>query len=278
MIIAVTGASSGIGNYLIHELEDLGHVVLKLSRNPVGKNDIYFDVDYPQKIRLECDLLIHLAWRYWQPGDPRDLNFVATSYLLDSIQKDTRVILLSTLSIFAPKSEYGREKKSVENQFLSRKGLVIRAGVLWGTKFSSGILNAVIKIANLPFICFHPAPDPILYLTHQRDVYSCVIEYLKSGNSGVATPNSKERITVVGLMHMIRDSRRLHLNFPIINAIWILKVLQKAKFKIPIRVDSLNGILNESETEIPTSSSSNPKESDTILEFHNWLTTVVKTK
>ncbi len=180
MKIAVTGGTSEIGSYLIKRLEAVGHEVLILTRNPKSENDIYFDIEKPEVISHDCEVLVHLGWRYWSIGDLTELNLDSSTALLDSFKAHSNLIFLSTLSAYTTESRYGYEKRLIETLFLNRNGLVIRAGVLWGGTSASGMANTIKKIKKIPFFCLHLKPDPLLFITHYDSIYEEIVQYLKN--------------------------------------------------------------------------------------------------
>jgi hypothetical protein len=51
----------------------------------------------------------------------------------------------------------------------------------------------------------------------------------------------------------------------------LARILNAIKLKIPFRVDSLHGVLNNCAAEISTAINSKVESSNTIEEFKNWL-------
>jgi nucleoside-diphosphate-sugar epimerase len=271
MKIALTGASSAIGVYLLERFEALGHEVIKFTRRPADINDRYFDIENPENLTHDCDILIHLGWRYWDIGDPTDQNLVATIKLLDSFPQKSQVIFLSSLSAYNTKSRYGQEKLQIEELFLARHGLAIRAGVLWGGNAFSGIVSTIGRIAKIPILCLHLNPDPILFLTHYEDIFEEISEYLKVQKGGLAISGNPQSVSFVEILHTINQKNFMHLSLHIKLVVVLARILNAIKLKIPFRVDSLHGVLNNCAAEISTAINSKVESSNTIEEFKNWL-------
>jgi nucleoside-diphosphate-sugar epimerase len=271
MKIAMTGGSSGIGTYLIHRFEKLGHEVVNLTRCPKNGNDQLFDINNPEIINHNCEVLIHLGWRYWDVGDPNDLNFIASVRLLEATPENSKVIFLSSLSTYAPDSKYGNEKLRIEEVFEAHNGLVIRAGVLWGGSSKSGILTTISKIAHIPLICIHPDPNPILFITHYEDIFEEIMENLDSRSRKIAILGLKQPISFVELLHTINQKKRIHFTIPNSHLLRIAKLFKILKLKVPFRVDSISGVLNDSICEIATVINTSVKTNNTLEDCKEWL-------
>jgi nucleoside-diphosphate-sugar epimerase len=271
MKIALTGSSSVIGVYLLERFEALGHEVIKFTRRPANINDRYFDIENPENLTHDCDILIHLGWRYWDIGDPADQNLVATSKLLESFSQKSQVIFLSSLSAYNAKSRYGQEKLQIEELFLARHGLAIRAGVLWGGNAFSGIVSTIDRIAKIPILCLHLVPDPILFLTHYEDIFEEIVKYLKVRKGGLVISGNPQPVSFVEISHAIKRKKFIHLLLPIKLVIVLVRILNAIKVKIPFRVDSLHGVINNYAAEISTEINSKAASSNTMEEFKSWL-------
>jgi nucleoside-diphosphate-sugar epimerase len=271
MKIALTGASSGIGMYLLERFEALGHEVIEFTRRPAGKNDKYFNSENPENLSHDCDILIHLGWRYWDIGDPTDLNLVATIKLLESFPEKSQIVFLSSLSAYTTESRYGHEKLLVEELFLARHGLAIRAGVLWGGHAISGILSTIDKIAKIPILCLHLVPDPILFLTHYEDIFEEISEYLEVQKGGLVISGNQRSVSFVEILHTINRKKFMHLLLPLKLVIVLARIFNAIELKAPFRVDSLHGVLNNRAVEISTAINSRSATSNTIEEFKSWL-------
>ena len=271
MKIALTGASSGIGIYLLERFEALGHQVITFTRRPAGKNDRYFDIENPEDLKHDCDILIHLGWRYWDIEDPTDLNLVATSKLLKSFPQESQVIFLSSLSAYTTESKYGQEKLHIEELFLERHGLAIRAGVLWGGDSISGIASTIDQIAKIPLFCLHLVPNPILFLTHYEDIFEEINDYLQDPKGGLVISGNHQPVSFVEILHTINRKKFMHLLVPVKLVIILARILGAIKLKVPFRVDSLYGIINNHAIEISTTINSKAVTSNAIKEFKSWL-------
>lgn len=124
MIVAITGASSSIGQYLSNYLIQSGHRVIAVGR----KESFRWHLGEELPKDLEADVLIHLAHdRKLSLED----NIEAVRLVLDSF--DGRFIFLSSLSAHSKsKSIYGQSKFASEVLFLENRGTVIRAGIVFG--------------------------------------------------------------------------------------------------------------------------------------------------
>jgi len=276
MKIAVTGTSSGIGAHLVKRLEELGHEVFNFTRNPVGKNDRFFDIEKPENMKHDCNTLIHLGWRYWDIGDPKDLNLIASTKLLDSFQENSKVIFLSSLSAYTTESKYGQEKLLIEELFLARSGLAIRAGVLWGGRGFSGIIGTIVKIAKIPAFCLHPSPEPVLFLTHYEDIFEEIFEYLEAPKRTLAISGNKKPVPFSELLHSIQQKNRIHLSLSLKRLLRITILCRSIHIRLPFRIDSLSGVLDDYVVEISNAIESKSSSTNTLDDFKNWLTLSTK--
>jgi len=61
MKFALTGTSSVIGAYLVKGLQKLGYELFCFSRDPVARNDIFFDIEKPEIIEHDCKNWLELS-------------------------------------------------------------------------------------------------------------------------------------------------------------------------------------------------------------------------
>lgn len=162
MIVAITGASSSIGQYLSNYLIRCGHRVIAVGRQESFR--WHLGEELPKG--LEADVLIHLAHdRKLSLED----NIEAVRLILDSF--DGHFILLSSLSAHSKsKSIYGQSKFESESLFLETQGTVIRAGIVFGPRIL-GIHDLLQRFkSSMPILPMPYLGQSRLFVSHIDDL------------------------------------------------------------------------------------------------------------
>ncbi len=271
--IAVSGASSSMGQAVIKECRQQGFEVIELKRG-TGANS--FDLSKPISLDLPAlRAFIHVAWD-WEPDFEvaRSRNVTNLLPLIGQLaQAGCRTILLSTDSIHSREtSNYGLLKYELEREILSHGGSTLRAGFLWGSSIS-GILKTLQKISNVPLVCLHLHPKPQFSFSNEEEVARELVR-LALGSEGrlVRKVSSHETISLEKVLHVLRGKRSTLVHFPISVrlALFSGSILTSLGVQLPFRLDSLRALipsssLSDSETE--KSVGSDYKQED----FVSWL-------
>ncbi len=246
MIVAVSGATSAIGQSVMRTVRESGHHPVALVRHPRTPDERRFDLAEPVAGTLldGVDALIHLAWDWSAGQDPLWAdNARAGRQLAHLCQRSgVKPVLLSTFSVFAAgPSRYGTSKLAVENEFLAVGGSVVRAGLIWGGDQAAGIVQTVIRLASIPGVCVHLQPDPILYHCEQTELARTLLTLATQPDSGTVILGAcDEPLRMVEMVHHLTPDRRWgHVAVP---TTWLIAAGQAADLAgglLPFRVDSL---------------------------------------
>jgi len=172
MKVLVTGGSSAIGKSLIKKLVALGDDVIDMSDKSkftwrLGENLPKIDT---------LDYLIHLA--HDRSYDVKS-NLLAAKKICDSYSG--RKIFLSSLSAHSKsRSTYGRSKYSQEGLFLDNNGVVLRAGIVFGSQMT-GIYQKLSSLLSKFY--YFPVPYrgiPSFYMTNIDDLINEILSYPNS--------------------------------------------------------------------------------------------------
>ena len=247
MRIAVSGTSSSIGRAVVRELSEQGIEIAYLTRTGLGER---FDLSDPIKLHAEnLDAFIHLAWDWsesYAKGHRHNVENILP-FLHSLATTDTKMVLLSSESASGiPESNYGKLKRELEQEFSTRGGTSIRAGLIWGSSIS-GIVATVARLSQVPFFCVHLDPDPNLFVSNETEIAKALVfeAVTRGAPHTVFSLKSKESIQLSKISHCCQDStrKRLHLRIRVKNLVLIGEFMRKLHFKLPFRVDSLRSIL-----------------------------------
>jgi hypothetical protein len=175
-IVAVSGPNSAIGKAVIEACSRRGIEVVKLGRRK-GSTRFNLETDVPP-LAQKIDGFIHLAWDWTSNSDQsHERNIRNMENFLDDLgRKDSRLVLLSTQSTEARlNSNYGQNKFLLEKEFISRGGIAIRAGLVWGAE-PSGIISTLMKIARVPIACLHIKPEPLFRVSNIHELANLLID------------------------------------------------------------------------------------------------------
>jgi len=247
MRIAITGANSRIGQSVKIIFSEAGHEVISLVRQPITKNEINFDLSLPvhSAILESIDIVIHIAWdrsRNYQHS--LNVNRMGGLNLLDACAKaGAKPVLLSTMSVHAPLSEYGKTKALLEDRVLELAGQVVRSGLIWGQEIS-GFLSTVNRIAKIPLINPCLRPDPDLFHSEVTILAQWIMQVSLSNNkSQVTSAIAKESVKLSSLIDAMRVSKGLKIGVSTKAVHRVVRRLEALGMKLPFNSDSIGGIL-----------------------------------
>ena len=246
MKVAITGASSRIGKTVRDLYIEAGHEVISLVRNPLIDNEIEFDLSARVSLKLlkEMDLLIHIGWdRSRNYEESLEINRVGGLRLFDACAKtNTLPVLLSTMSVHAPLSKYGRTKLLLEKRVLELSGRVIRSGLIWG-EVPSGFLLTIERLAKIPVFQPHLRPDPSLYHSEVNALAKCIaVVSLSSDSALVTSAISSDSLKLSELMSAMRSKRGVKIPVPAKIVYIAAEKLERLGMKLPFNSDSIGGI------------------------------------
>jgi len=261
MNIAVTGASGYLGSRLLHFLKSQGHCVYSFVRNPKKIDEIEFslaDISGISDIfsQLKLDILIHCAWdlsisNYKKSYEYNVLNSIS---LFRVAKKDfnLKIIFISSMSAFdGCNSIYGKQKLEVENEVLDMCGIVLRPGLIWGENCTGGMfltLNNLVK--KLPCIPMIGSGADRLYLSHVDDLSDLVCKIALTYDSlkpCIITAASCQPVTFKKILQICAGSvgnRPALIPIPHKIILWPIKILEYLKIPLPIRSDSVVGLIH----------------------------------
>ena len=258
MKIALTGASSRIGQTIRSLFKELGHEVFSLVRNPVNESDKKFDLSQPTPpdLLLSMDLLVHIGWdRSRNYEESIEINRTGGLKLLDACaQTGTLPILLSTMSVHASSSKYGMTKSILEDRTLELSGRVVRSGLIWGDELS-GFLLTIERIAKIPIFRPQLQPDPDLYHSEVNTLAKCVAMVSLSHDSPVVTSAiARDSVKLSELTLAMGSAHGIKIPVSVKMVHKASERLERLGLKLPFNSDSISGILeNINEEEIAKS-------------------------
>lgn len=243
--VGVTGATSGIGLAVIKELGKRHHEVVRLVRTEGLPHSRFFDLSV---VSNEPDLwgldsVIHLAWDWTGASTPSPNISGGIRLLRQCHSSGVRPILLSTDSVYAPRSRYGHQKRELEATFKDAGGQVVRSGIIWGAN-ATGIVRTLWTISKLPLPCLHFKPKTLL--RHSQIEY--VARELVSSAEQEASQEtvhawSNETVSLEMVLHAGQTSRfRPHIPMPIYPLHRVADLLDILRISSGIRPDSLRGL------------------------------------
>ena len=252
MKVGITGASSSIGREIVLELLKSNHEITVFGRSTFKNQELrHFDLGDNEHDNFigDLDCIIHCAWDLSDLRNPDiNINTLGTKKLLNQMNEKAHFIFISSLSAFNPESRYGHLKYLCEQSVLSRKGTVIRCGIIWGRN-ETGILLKLQQLSRLPIFCVHLKPDSVLFQSNVHDVVRVVIDDIYRRRNRIVIGAYPEPFQLSELMHALRK-KLIHLSISISKIENFLRGFQKFGFFRGIRVDSLKGDLREHTVQI----------------------------
>jgi len=255
-LIGVTGATGYLGSSLVAALRAKSLDVVEYRR--VAPDDAstqsvrQLDLSQPVEGRafggVSC--LIHAAWDLVET-DPRrawELNVAGSKRVLESAINAgvKRVIFVSSMSAyFGTKQDYGLMKLAVERSVLEANQIVVRPGLVYGAQ-SGGMAQTLSKLSRLPIIpVFRGAQQFTLHIDDFLAAMSTLVvaKGVPSSVIGLAneSPTSFKEIMLTLAAEANNSARTAAVPWPAVLA--LLRVAEKLKVPLPVRSDSLLGLV-----------------------------------
>jgi nucleoside-diphosphate-sugar epimerase len=243
-MIVVTGGSSAIGAAVIREALGRNLDLTQTTRNTASCSGPFFDLGGSGQFIFECkpSVIVHLAWDMNdRSGDGWKTNVDGSKKLImEAHERGIKVIFLSSFSADASQtSRYGQMKKAVEEIVLQKKGVVIRAGIVWGDG-AKGIFQTLSRLANNYFLCPHLYPDPLLFHTNINQlavvIVDCALE--KDVHRSQIRAASRMPIPLSEMLHKLsrKNHSRLHICLPF----KVIKMLISVISRMSVSADHLS--------------------------------------
>ena len=249
MKVAITGASSRIGQTTRRLFIESGHEVFSLVRNPANESDKKFDLSQPTPPELlhSMDLLVHIGWdRSRNYEESIAINRIGGLQLLDACAASgTLPVLLSTMSVHASSSKYGKTKSILEDRALELSGRVVRSGLIWGDELS-GFLLTIERIAKIPIFRPHLRPDPDLYHSEVNTLAECIAMVSLSHDSPVVTSAiARDSVKLSELTMAMGSAHGIKIPVSVKMVHKASERLERLGLKLPFNSDSISGILEK---------------------------------
>ena len=255
-VVGVTGSSGYLGKALVNHLREAGFEVVEYRRSVDDESnpeDVrYFDLSHAPDTEIfgGVTCLIHAAWdlretdpfRAWGRNVEGSKQLVAAA-LAGGIE---RVIFVSSMSAyFATKQDYGLMKLAIERAVLEANQVVVRPGLVYGGK-PGGMAQTLSKLSSLPVIPIFRGAQ--LFTLHVDDFVAAIATLVEAENIpsaviGLAheTPTPFREI-MLAMAHPAGKSRRtLTISWHLV--LGLLRVLERLKVPLPVRSDSLLGLV-----------------------------------
>ena len=255
-MIAVTGANGYVGGRILAHLKATGADAIALVRRPAegdrGSRRYALAAPLDADALDGVDTVIHAAYDLSVRGERvAAVNCTGSLPLLDAVaERGGRVVLISTLAAFdGARSRYGAAKRELEHAVLSRGGVAIRPGLVFGAG-ARGMFGSLVGALS------RGAPVPLfgggaqrLFVTHDERLCQLVAEIARGRVEPPSTlfaahevPTSLREIAA----QIASASRRrlLAVSVPAPPAMLALRCAEAAGVQLPFRSDSLRSLLN----------------------------------
>ncbi len=254
-IAAITGANGYVGSLVAESLSEKGFRIRRLVRRPeLGTDDRFYEITEccSSEALAGVDVLVHCAYDFsvTSRADVWRNNVYGTRALLNLAASNAvrRTIVVSSMSAYAGTRQiYGRAKLASETDAFARGMCAIRPGLIYGPGWG-GMAGTLRNLTSLPVV-------PLLgrsshqYTLHQDDLQRAIAalaqaETVPTRPLGLAHPAP---ISFELLLRTIAQSdsgrRGRFLPLPWQPAYWAIRSAELAKISLPIRADSLLGLV-----------------------------------
>jgi nucleoside-diphosphate-sugar epimerase len=180
--VAVTGASGYVGGVIARRLRDDGWHVIALTRSPTSNADEHrtWSLQTRQAPELAgVDLLVHAAYDF-TPTDwmaIEQVNVGGARRLFDAALDAgvQRLMHISSLAAFrGARSRYGTAKLLTEAEAVSRDGVVIRPGLVYGPRAGAMVAGLQRMADRLPVIPLIVGDHSPMLMAHEQDLADLV--------------------------------------------------------------------------------------------------------
>lgn len=254
-MIAVTGANGYVGGRILAHLRASGTEAVALVRRPAeqpGPARRYgLGEPLTEGALDDVDTVVHAAWDASATADQViAVNTQGALPLLDAVAaRRGRVLLISSLSAFAAaRSRYGRAKYALEQAVLSRGGLAIRPGLVFGAA-AGGLFGSLAGTASGRAVMPVVGGSERLFVTHDEHlaqlVAALVLETRQSPRTIFAAHERPTDLrSMLEVIAAARDTRARFLPVPARAVLGVLRAAEAAGLALPYRSDSLVSLIN----------------------------------
>jgi nucleoside-diphosphate-sugar epimerase len=259
--VGITGAGGYLGGSLATLLCGVGGNVVEYRRGSAPSTNgsevrpFELGAEYPKGTFDGVDCLVHAAWdlRETNPRRNWEVNVEGSKRLIASALEDgvDRVVFVSSMSAyFGTKQEYGLAKLAVERTVLEAKQVVVRPGLVYGGT-GGGMSLTLSRLARLPVMpVFRQAK---LFTAHVDDVVAALhtlatARVVPSAVLGLAQGTSTSFSEIMrAIAEEVGTSSRM-VPVPWHPLFVALRVAERCGIKLPIRSDSLLGLVRSAES------------------------------
>lgn len=249
--ILITGTNGYLSQNLFNYFKSNNYNVYSTSRKVIDSSTIYFNLRDKSEFKLEnlkIDYLIHCSYeRSTKYKNERNINLNGSLRLFKFAKKNNiNLIYISSLSSspFA-NSNYGKIKYEIEKISLKYNYTVIKPGLLYSEKNSSGVYGNIEKfIKILPFIFLPKGNLKSQYLCKIIEINKVVQSIIDNRlvKARVLSISEENPITLENLCRNIAKQNNKKIKIIFINhkiIFYIIKLLEFFRINFGIRSDSL---------------------------------------
>lgn|ERR1039457_5629810 len=252
-VVGVSGASGYVGSAVCQALRDAGHVIIRLGRDSRSS-----DREFTLAKAASCDLsgmdtFIHCAWDLtassWEAIRANNIDSARTLIARAKDAGISQFLFISSMAAFAGcQSMYGRSKLLVEEAVLASRGTVVRPGTVYGGS-GRGIVSAITGVMRR----FHIAPligggKQTLCTVHIDDLTACIAKIVEVPQYFQGVRISAAHRTPIELQAFLEAIARnegvrpVYVPIPAWMLYWPLRLLEKLRFRVPLRSDAVVSI------------------------------------
>jgi nucleoside-diphosphate-sugar epimerase len=262
---AVTGTTGYVGSVIANYFSAHGWKVVELARRPgAAEEQSRFFVPFqlgsvdPSLVRgRDIRVLIHCAYDFrptkWE--EIHRINVEGSAQLLRSAKEAgiDKIILISSISAFdGCSSLYGKAKLAIEKVAAENGASVIRPGLVYGRRASSGLFASLQRLAaGPPIIPLIGSGQYLQYLVHEEDLCDLLAKVSLGEIILPPTPlvaASPKGWQIRDLLRVLRSASKPRLRFIPIpwGAIWLsLKFTEMLGVVMPFRSDSVISLVQQ---------------------------------
>ena len=248
--IGVTGASGFVGTAVSQALRLAGHRVVSLGRRPITgyeHRSYSLATDVSSGLLEGLDTVVHCAYdlSLTDSGAVARTNVDGTRALVQAASDArARLILVSSMSAYpGTRQIYGRAKLESEADVLGAGGEAVRLGLVWGGA-EGGMIGTLKRLGSAPVV-------PVFgrglyqYAVHVDDMAAGFVKLVESPSVGrplgLAHP---ARVPFERIITVLGGGRRPRfVVIPWRPAYAALRVAERARLPLPVRADSLLGLV-----------------------------------